>query len=274
MADGTGLPEGGWTALVLAGSRPQGDPLALARGLRRKALIEVAGVAMGLRVLRTLGASRSVGAIAVCGLDPESVAAVPEIDSLVQRAAIRLIPAAATPSESVAAALGRRDVAPPLLVTTADHPLLTPAIVDSFCALASASRAAVAIGLVPAALVQAAFPTGRRTLLRFRDGAYCTCNLFAFLASTAEHAALAWARVEQERKRPWKMVRILGPGAIVRYLLGRLGLEDVFRLASERLGVTVRPVLLAQPEAGFDVDKPSDLEIADAFLRKRGARAE
>jgi GTP:adenosylcobinamide-phosphate guanylyltransferase len=269
MKSGEGVPEGGWTALVLAGSRPQGDPLALACGVRHKALVEVAGVAMGLRVLRTLTASRSVGPIVVCGLDPASMASLPEIGSMVERGAVRLAAAAATPSQSVAGVLRRRETALPLLVTTADHPLLTPAIVDAFCREAEASQAAVVIGLVPADLVRQAFPTGRRTHLRFREGAYCTCNLFAFLDPASEQAAAAWASIERERKRPWRMVRMLGAGAVVRYLLGRLGLDDVFRLASARLGLEVRPVLLSQPEAGFDVDKPSDLEIADAFLRAR-----
>src|SRR6185369_15359784 len=41
-----------YTALVLAGTRPGGDPLADYAGVSHKALIEVGGVPMLLRVLR------------------------------------------------------------------------------------------------------------------------------------------------------------------------------------------------------------------------------
>ena len=42
------------SALVLAGSRDEGDPLARAQGVRHRALLRGAGVPMLLRVVRAL----------------------------------------------------------------------------------------------------------------------------------------------------------------------------------------------------------------------------
>jgi hypothetical protein len=161
------------------------------------------------------------------------------------------------------------DPSTPLLVTTADHPLLTAALVDDFCVRSASSGADVTVGLVAAHLVRNAFPTLRRTTVPFRDGAYCGCNLYAFLTPAAERAPTAWMEVEQHRKQPWRMVGALGVGVTMRFLLRRLTVEAVTHLASDRMGVRVRPIFLSQPEAGFDVDTPAQLEVAEAFLRAR-----
>ncbi len=51
-----------------------------------------------------------------------------------------------------------------------------------------------------------------------------------------------------------------------------LTVESVTDLASDRMGVHVRPIFLSQPEAGFDVDTSAQLAVADAFLRARELR--
>ena len=261
------------TALVLAGERPGGDPLARAEGVPHKVLIPVAGVSMLARVVRSLRASRHVGRIVVCGIDPAAVADQAELGALLRSGQISVVAGRATPAESVLHAI--EDLPMPVLITTGDHPLLTADAVDEFCAAALRdSGADVAVGLVAAPLVRAAFPTTRRTYLRFRDDAYCGCNLFLLLTADAPRAVAAWRRVERYRKQPWRMVRALGLRAIVAFLLGRLTLDETLRLASQKMGVRVRAVLLRQPEAAVDVDKPSDLQLVNSLLETRGAASE
>ncbi len=55
----------GLTALVLAGTRPGGDPLAQAAGVSHKALIPIGGVPMLQRVLVALAAVPAVARIVV-----------------------------------------------------------------------------------------------------------------------------------------------------------------------------------------------------------------
>ena len=59
-----------WTAFLLAGSRPKGDPLAQSMMLGHKALIPVAGEPMVLRPLRALLDSPEVANIIVLTQDP------------------------------------------------------------------------------------------------------------------------------------------------------------------------------------------------------------
>jgi molybdopterin-guanine dinucleotide biosynthesis protein A len=257
-----------YAALVLAGSRPGGDLLAKTMRVTHKALIPIEGKPMLLWVLQALSAASEVGRIAVCGLDAADLAAEPELQSHVREAKVVLLPSRDTPSLSVLRSMQElRHL--PLLVTTADHPLLTSEMTDYFCREARRTGGDVAVGLTLGDTVRAAYPQAQRTFLRFRDASYRGCNLFAFLTAGAERAAGYWTRVEQDRKRPWRMIRELGPTVLLRFLLHRLSLADAVRLVSERMGVEAHTVLLPWAEAGLDVDNVGHLELVTEIARAR-----
>jgi hypothetical protein len=128
----------------------------------------------------------------------------------------------------------------------------------------------VVAALASHALVMAQYPGMRRTRTRFSDGAFCGCNLFAFLTAESRTAADLWRQVENDRKRPLKMIGRLGWMVVLRYLLGRLSLKDAVRLISERMGLKVGVVILPFPEAAADVDSVSDWHFAEAIAARAG----
>jgi GTP:adenosylcobinamide-phosphate guanylyltransferase len=261
-----------FTALILAGTRPGGDPFARSVGVSHKALIPVGETPMLVRVVRALRAARSIGRIAITGMNRASLQSLPELDASIDRGEISLLDGRATPSASVLEALESLAGAVPLVVTTADHPLLSPDIIDEFADAAAAAKVDVAVGLVAADAVRAAFPDVRRTVLPLRGAAYCGCNLFALMTDEARRAPAFWSEIEQHRKRPWRMILPLGVREVVRFALRRLTLEEVVDLAAKKMGVRVRAVVLSQPAAGFDVDKRDHLEAAERYLAaKAGA---
>jgi len=65
------------------------------------------------------------------------------------------------------------------------------------------------------------------------------------------------------------MVRILGYGTLLRFLLGRLALADLTGIVYGRTGLRIRPTFLTDPAAGFDVDTPEQRTAAEAFLKRR-----
>ena len=103
-------------------------------------------------------------------------------------------------------------VTPPLLVTTADHPLLRPEIIRHFLAGARASGADLCVGFARRAAIEAAFPGTRRTYLPIGARDLSGCNLFYLANARAVHALRLWQAVETERKHPWRMARRLGLG--------------------------------------------------------------
>jgi GTP:adenosylcobinamide-phosphate guanylyltransferase len=261
-----------FTALVLAGSRNGPDVLASAAGVSGKGLVPVDGSAMLYRVLGALRETSRVDEIVVCGMEQSAFRERAETASLLGDPRITFLPGRATPAASVVHALESLPQRLPMLVTTADHPLLTAEMIDEFCTRAASSGLDVLAGLVDARLLAATYPQVRRTRIRFRDGAYCGCNLFALLTPEAHLAPRTWMRVEQHRKRPWKMFKTLGVAALARFLTRRLTLADAAELASREMGVRAGPVLLRWPEAAIDVDRLRDLELVGEILRAKSAQ--
>lgn len=246
-------------ALVLAGSRGPGDPMAVAAGVTHKALIPVDGVPMLERVVAALRATPEVSQIAVSIEDEALLRTLPG-------AAVTFVPAARGPSESVARAMER--LGTPLLVTTADHALLRPEWIAHFLSAAPA-EADVAAAVARAETIRAAAPDTKRTVLRFADRAVSGCNLFLLSTPRASRAVNFWRQVEAHRKRPLRLVRMLGPGALIRFALGRLTLRQALDRLGSLAGVRAAAVELPFGEAAVDVDKPADLELAERLAARR-----
>jgi GTP:adenosylcobinamide-phosphate guanylyltransferase len=154
------ISAGPCVALVLAGTRPGGDPLARHAGVSHKALIEVGGLPMLARVLAALDAVPDVTRIVVAIDRPGVLEQLPPCAKPVS-----VMPAASGPSASVAAALEHEPL--PLLVTTADHALLQAAWVVEFLAAARAApvEADALVALARREAVLAAVPDTIRTWL-------------------------------------------------------------------------------------------------------------
>ena len=258
-----------FTGLVLAGSRGEGDPLARAEAAQHRALIDVGGQPMLLRVLRTLKAARRVGKLIVSIDDPAAAEAVPEIAAWVADGDLTLHRSLSSPSRSVLDVIDGLADGAPLLVTTADHALLDASILGHFLDASEASDADLVVGVVARTVLEARFPGAPRTYLRFRDDAYSGANLFSFRTPAAREAALFWRRAESLRKQPWRLVGVFGPVALGLFLLGRLNLDQAFQRASRSIGAQVDAARLPFAEAAVDVDKPEDLELATRLLAER-----
>lgn len=250
----------GLTALVLAGSRGEQDPVALYAGVTNKALIELQGQCLLQRVVSALAVLPEIAEVVVC---VESESPVRTVPLRFRERAVRWIDAESGPSASVAAALSR--LGTPLLVTTADHALLQPAWVQHFLQQCPA-EADVAVAMARREVVSAALPQTRRTYLRFSDGDYSGCNLFYFARPAARRVADLWQQVEADRKRPLRVIRRLGVGFALRYLMRRLSLDQALRRLRQLSGAHVAVVTLPDGLAAVDVDKPADLDLVRAIV--------
>jgi GTP:adenosylcobinamide-phosphate guanylyltransferase len=257
------------TALVLAGSRLDRDPVALMAGVANKVLAQVDGEPMVFRVLQTLGHSPMVGKRVICGPSWETVQNNPFLETLIRSGKVQWVEPQRGPSESVGRFLQEHPQEFPLLITTADHALLTVEMVDYFLRGAQQTNADVAVGVVPYSLVVASYPQSTRTVIQFREGGVCGSNLFALLTPAAERMVEFWRHIEGERKHPLRLIRTLGGLVLVRYLLGSLSLSEALGRLGRRLALHVEAVLLPFPEGAIDVDTPDDLALAEDILAER-----
>jgi GTP:adenosylcobinamide-phosphate guanylyltransferase len=255
-----------YTALVLAGSRPGRDAFAEAFGTDLKALIPLAGEPMVARPVRVLLASENVGEVIVFGPASCRLAdAVPSDPRLQFRESGDSI------ASTILALCDDPSTRWPLLVTTADHVLLDTAMVDEFCR--SAEGADIAIGVVERKALLQRLPETQRTWLKFRGGAYTGANLFALKSPDVRPAIEQWRAVEQDRKKAWRIMSLLGPAALLLVALRLVSLDEVLAQLSGRLGLRLKAVKLSNPLAGVDVDKPEDHALAEAILKSEGPKS-
>lgn len=253
-------------AVVLAGDRGPHDPVARHTGAPCKALVPVTGRPMLLRVLDALAASAAIDGVTLVGPHARHVEHCAELARRLSEGALTWLPPQSSPSLSAAAALESLPADRPVLLTTADHALLQAQWVDAFCDQALASGKDAVVGLARHAVVQAAFPASRRTALRFRDDAYCGCNLFAFLTPAGRRAPAFWRQIEQQRKKPHRLAAALGLGTLIAYLCGRLTLTGGLERLSRQVGAHLGAVLLDDPRAAVDVDSVADFELVQSIL--------
>ena len=258
-----------FSAIVLAGKRPGKDPVAEAAGVACKSFAPIGDRPMVHRVLDTLAAARQVGSQLLCGPAQAMIDQQSELKARIESGEVQWIDSHSTPSLSTYHALQSLDPSAPILVTTADHALLSPQIVDYFCTEARRMNCDLVVGLTPYEGVVSAFPETKRTAIKFKDGRYSGCNLFGFLTPRAYRAAKFWRQIEQERKRPIKMIGILGWWAVVQYLMGRTSLDQGLEQISRKLQIRVRAILLPFPQAAVDVDTAADWHFVQNLVKKQ-----
>jgi len=248
-----------FATILLAADREGNNPVAKAAGTPCKVLAPIHGKSLLERVLTALEACPTIGRIILCG-PSEPIMQTIELPTAGHKPCEWIAPAQ-SPSLSAWKCTQHIDSDTPVLLTSADTAFPNPAVFSHFCHEVMAGKADVAVGLVPHGKVMQRFPGIRRTPLNFADGPFCTCNLFAFPTPEGRKIIRFWRRLEQQRKRPWKLIRELGVWPLMRYLTGTLTTAEVSRQVERKLGIKVAFVILPFAEAAVDVDTAEDLNF-------------
>lgn len=255
-------------ALILAGNRGGSDAIASLTGVSHKAMAPINGTPMILRLWRCLSSCPDIDRIYVCMDAAEQLDAVDELARGRQSGRLIVIPPAASPAASVVAALAEIGLGQPLLITTADHPLLTPDIVNYFLAQVP-QEADFAIALAELETIHSAYPESVRTGYRLANKSYSGCNLFMARRPEAARIATFWQRMERFRKKPWRLVLEIGPWALIRFFRGSLDLNAAVDHLSRRTNTVIRSIIMPYAEAAIDVDKAVDYVLATSILQRR-----
>jgi len=246
-------------AILLAGAANTG-PLRDVSSATNEALIEIGGKPMVQYVIDGLRQSREVGRIVI--------AAPPgEVEPHVTGEGLEFVPSSGDIVENIVRAA---HILPPdeqLLIATSDIPLVTGDIIDGLIALCRQIPADVHYPIVERSVGEKKYPHVKRTYVTLREGTFTGGNLFLVNPQIVDKAAPRVRRFFEYRKSPVRLAGLLGFSFVVRYLLFKnIPLKELEQKASEVLGVRGAVVLCPWPEVGIDVDKPSDLQLAQAVL--------
>jgi GTP:adenosylcobinamide-phosphate guanylyltransferase len=251
-----------WTVLLLAGSRPGGDPLTRSLGVDYKPLLPIKGEPMLLRPIRALLAVDQVASIRVLTQNPERlegiVPADPRVviersDATIAATLLRICDDPSTPF--------------PLLVTAADHALLTPEMVREF--LDGSTDCDVSVAVVSKTNMLRRFPAPQRTWLRFGRELYSGANLFALRTPSAKAGVERWRAIEQDRKKGWRVLMQLGLPLFLGAVLRVRDIHQTARGLSRTLKTRIKVVEMRDPIAAIDVDKAADYSLVNEILDGR-----
>ncbi len=257
-------PAGALGALVLANGLA--DKLATKFGVAHKALLDIAGEPMVLRVKEAVDACPRVKHSVIACLQGGPVA-----EALRGRA--ELVEAkGGSFLEGIQRGFEAMPEAARVLLVTCDMPLLSPEAVTEFAGEVLASpEMDVVYAIVDIGLVRKAYPETHRTAIRLREGSYTAAGISAVSRRFIENCGATLTEAFAARKSKLAMARLLGWDFLARLAVGSLSLADIVKRAEELLKCRCRAVTLPYPECGFDVDTPGDLASArQAFTRING----
>jgi CTP:molybdopterin cytidylyltransferase MocA len=240
-------------AVITAGGRVGGEYAALA-GTSVKALAPVRGATM---LERIIGALREAGAtqIAVVGGTEVRSACASRLD--------RFIDEGESGGQNLLRALRAWPAdGAPLLYATSDLPYVTSEAIASF--LRRVPERTLALPLAEFGDFATRFPAAPPFGITLCGERVVNGGVFSLPAESIEPLAALATRFFDARKKPWRMASLVSPMVLFRYLVGRLCIAELERLASRILGIPAFGVRGCAPELAFDADTPFDYRYACA----------
>lgn len=246
-------------AVVLAGG-PADDVARCQPGAPNKAFVAIDGVTLVERVLSPLRAAPSIGRIVAVA--PQQASGNPALAR-----ADELRPDGRRITESLRSGLAGFDPDAAVLIVASDLPVLTVAAVEDFAARVRVADADVAYGCVEKSVHLAKFPSVPHTWARLRDGTYCGGGIVSIKPRALPLLERFIERLGAARKHPIRLASLFGWDVLLRFAVRRLSVGQAEARATKILGAPVRAIVSPFPETGVNVDRVSDIALAEELVR-------
>ena len=254
------------TAIVLAAQREgRLDPLAAEAGVSHKCLVPIGGRPLLAHVLAALAKVARIGAVQIV-VEPGAAARLKQV-AVGSGVLAELVEAADNIADSIYAGAGA--AAGPVVITTADNVLLTPAAVEQVIDRLKGGEDTVIV-LARKEDVLSAHPQGQRRFYRFRDGEFSNCNLYG-LSRAGLRLAETFRSGGQFAKHPLRIAQAFGFLNLILLRYGLVSLDDGMRRLSRRFGAKVGALVLSDGAHAIDVDNARTYSIAAELLERRAA---
>jgi len=253
-------------AILTAGGIPEpGDPLYEYTLGENKALVDIAGKPMIQWVLDALCEAKSVDSVTIVGL--------PENGDLTCRKPVTFVPGHGSMLNNIRVGVTTLLESKPgvdhVLAVSSDIPAIRPEMVDWLVGAVHETDEDLYYTVIPRAVMEARFPTSRRSYVKLKDMQVCGGDMNALRASLVTQNEELWERIVAARKNMFKQAALIGIDTLFLLLLRRITLERGVNMVTSRLHLDGRAIVCPYAEVGMDVDKPHQLEILRADLSSR-----
>ena len=243
-------------AVILAGAPNRGELQEVSQE-EWEALIPIHGKPMLYYVLEALQKSERIENLIVVG---------PLVLQGYLPPNVRLIEGGSSLAENVLLGVNAVDRNGKVCLVTADIPLIRPEVIDDFLDRCSELEGDIFYPIVSKEASEQAYPETVRTYFTLKEGTFTGGNMLLAEVETILNSKWILDDLVFQRKKPWKIVRHLGFYFILKFLFKRLSLGQIEQRASELFGYKGVLIISPYPELSTDVDKPSDLTLAEQLL--------
>lgn len=153
-----------------------------------------------------------------------------------------------------------------LLVLPTDVPFITPDAVNDFINRCETSEADFYYPVTSREVNEQKFPGVTRTYVTLKEGTFTGGNLFMIRTAIVEKCLDIGLKLVIRRKDPVAMAKLFGLSLVWKYFIKRLGLPEIKKRFYHVTGIKGEPIISPYAEIGVDVDKPSDLVLAQEYL--------
>jgi len=249
-----------FNALVLAGAKGKG-PLEIAANVKNKALIMINDKPIIEYIIDALNNSKNIDKVLVVGPRDELY---PYIGKKVQE----ILEPGNSILENMEIGLNYFNSENNLLLLASDIPLITSQAIDEFIKKCVEREAYVGYPIITKENIIKKYPETIRTYVNMKEGTFCGGNIAFFKPEVFFQKRELIKELYNNRKAPWKYVKILGLKFILKFLFKTLTLDEIEKRLTKILGYKSIAVMVSYPEIMIDLDKPSDLEVIQKYLKK------
>lgn len=250
--------------IVIAGGLPgPDDPIYEYTQGKPKALLDMNGRTMLERVIDALQDSKHIEEIVVVGLGDDMdmsfkrpVHHLPDNGSLVRNglAGLKWI-------------LERKPDTKHVFGATGDIPLMSGEMIDHLIETNQPFAYGVYYNFVTEETMEKRFPGSKRTYVKLKGLNIAGGDIGIISAALLEEEALL-ETLANARKHAWKIARIVGLRMLLKLLFRQVSISDIEETGERLAGQPVKIVMNPYAEVAMDADKPNQVDLCRAELKK------
>jgi GTP:adenosylcobinamide-phosphate guanylyltransferase len=245
-------------ALILGGA-PNSGPLRKISSAEYEAGIYIAGRPM---IDYVISALRNVPVISrIIVVCDESV-----LSETLRRQVTSIIKPGKTLLDSLNNGLKTMEPREPVLVLTADIPLISKEALEDFLLRCMSKEADVYYSFVSKEVNEEKYPGVKRTYVKLHEGVFTGGNVVLLSPQVIRDHTDILNKAVLLRKKTLQLCLLLGWKYLFYLLVGRLTIHHIEEQVAGILKIKAVGVISAFPEVGIDVDKPSDFHLVSKVL--------
>ncbi|MCA9934635.1 MAG: NTP transferase domain-containing protein [Ardenticatenaceae bacterium] len=252
--------------VIAAGGHPQPDDLLYpyTQG-KSKAQLDMNGRTMLERVIDALQGSQTIEDIVVVGLGDDQGMSF-------QRPVHHLPDQGGLISNGIAGLdwiMEHKGGKPHVLFSSADIPVITPAIVDDFIERCQPLNHILYYNFVTQEAMETRFPHSNRTFVKLKGARVAGGDMLVLRADLAYTHRDLFEALAHGRKHAWQLAKVVGFGFLFKFLIQQVGFAEIEAVAARILGEPAKIIVNSHAEIAMDADKPHQVDLLRADIAQR-----